>query len=132
MERVQSNLYRQLMALRPLMAQAAQKVYDAWDQGEDCDYGEGGICDEIASEISGIIVSHIRDVNTTDGGQDGDDHAWTVVYNQTESYGVDIPPQVYETGSGYCWHKIPDVTFEPNDVEIWNLGIHPREFEQNW
>jgi len=124
----QSRLYQELLALRPAIAQAAQKVYNEWEQEDECDVG--GICDEVAREIGEVIVQHIHDANVTDGGQEGDDHAWVVVYNQTESYGVDISPHVYEVGSGYCWRKIPGVIFTIKDVEIWNLGIHPSNFQE--
>lgn len=122
-----SRLYQQLLALRPAIAQAAQAVYNEWEQEDECDVG--GICDEIERAISSLISMRIRNASTTDGGQAGDDHAWTIVYNRTESYGVDIPPNVYETGGGYCWKKIPNVIIQPNHVEIWNLGIHPSEFQ---
>ncbi len=126
----QSNLYQQLVALRTRMIQVVQKVYDEWEQGEECD--NGGICDEIAREISSVISQSIPDANITEGGHDGDDHAWTIVYDEDESYGVDIPPDVYETGGGYCWKKIPDVKFQIDDVAIWNLGVHPSEFQEDW
>lgn len=102
------------------MAQAAQEIYDSWDQN-DPDDGGGGICDEIANQISDIIVSTIPDVQIMEGGQDGDDHAFVIAYNDTEAYTVDIPPDVYETGGGYCWQKIPDVQFQPDDVSIDEL-----------
>lgn len=111
-----------LEALRPQMAAAAQKVYDEWQPGEDDDFGGGGICDEVAVEIGGVIVGAIEDVEIADGGQDGDDHAWVIVGKDGEAYGVDIPPNVYETGSGYNWTKIPDVTIEPEDIDIFPLG----------
>jgi hypothetical protein len=122
-----SPFYNQLLALRPRIAQAAQAIYDEWDQLEECDMG--GICDEIAREIGNICVSSIH-CEVTDGGHDGDDHAWIVAYNDREAYGVDIPPQVYETGGGYCWKKIPGVKFDANDVEVWSLGLSPQEIRQ--
>src|SRR5437868_6732875 len=91
-----SVLYQRLLSLRPQMAKAAQEVYDQWAPGEYCDYGEGGICDEVANALAHVIVQSIPDVDTTEGGQAGDDHAWVVVYNQVEAYGIDIPPNVYE------------------------------------
>lgn len=126
-EAANRGLYQQLLALRPAIAQAAQKIYNEWNQEDECD--TGGICDEIASATAHVIASTIRNISTTDGGQDGDDHAWTIVYNRSESYGVDIPPNVYETGGGYCWKKIPNVIIQPNEVVIWDLGIHPKEFQ---
>lgn len=115
----QSALYQQLYSLRPLMAQAAQTVYNEWDQEDEfCDYGDGGICDEIAREIGGIIVQNIAGVELTDGGMDGDDHAYNIVYNDTEAYAVDIPAHVYERGGGYSWQKIPGVTITADDVVI--------------
>lgn len=112
-------LGQQLMVLRPQIAQAAQSVYDQWDQGED-DYG--GICDEIAREVGGIIVSNLQ-ADVEDGGQPGDDHAYVIAYNDTEAYGVDIHPSVYERGGGYVWKKIPDAVFRPEDVDIWPVDI---------
>jgi hypothetical protein len=128
-EAAQSRLYAQLMALRPRIAQAAQQIYDSWEQDDECDMG--GICDEIASEIGSIIHSAIPGVQTSDGGHDGDDHAWVIAHDTMKAYGVDIPPHVYETGGGYCWQKIPDVHFDADDVEIWDLGLSPGQIAQH-
>ena len=103
------------------MAQAAQLIYDQWDQsGEEGDLqsGFGGICDEISRAIGGVIVENIPDVDITDGGQEGDDHAYLIAYNDTEAFAVDIPPNVYETGGGYSWQKVQSVRFKPNHVLI--------------
>jgi len=106
------QLYNQLLALRPKMAQAAQAVYDNWEQGG------GGICDEISQEIQGVIAGSIINAEVTDAGQEGDDHAWTIVYNDTEAYEIDIPCSIYERGGGYSWTKVQDVRFDPDDVII--------------
>lgn len=111
----QNALHQQLYALRPQLAQAAQQIYDQWEPEDENDVG--GICDEISNAMSGLIASHV-DVQITDGGHDGDDHAYPIVYNDTEAYAVDIPPYVYERGGGYVWHKIPGVTITANDVVI--------------
>jgi ribosomal protein S18 acetylase RimI-like enzyme len=114
--------YPALKALTPQMAEAAQKIYDSWEQGEeDDDLGGGGICDEIAGAIAGIIVGNITDSDTVDGGQDGDDHAWVIAGLNGKAYGVDIPPGVYETGGGYSWTKRPLVTFDASDVDIFPI-----------
>jgi hypothetical protein len=126
------NLYNQLLSLRPQMAQAAQEVYDGWQGEEDATFGYGGICDEIANAMAGVIVGTLSDVNTTDGGQEGDDHAWVVAYNSVEAYGVDIPPKLYERGSGYQWTKVPDITFLPQHVEIFKLDIPVENLGENY
>lgn len=117
-------LYHALMNLRPYLAHAAQHVYDTWDpdpDGVDDEYGEGGICDAVVQELWGVLAHHLPDVDVEEGGHDGDDHAWLIVSHGVERYGVDIPPQYYEHGGGYRWHKIPRVHFLPNYVEIFDL-----------
>lgn len=116
-----SQLRSALESLRPQMAAAAQKVYDEWTPEEDDDFGGGGICDEVARELSGVIVQGVPDVEIEDGGQDGDDHAWVIVGKDGEACGVDIAPGVYETGGGYNWTKIPGVTIEPGGIDIFPL-----------
>jgi hypothetical protein len=120
--------YNQLLSLRPLIAQAAQKIYDSWEQDDECDMG--GICDEIASEIQSIVAQHAPGVETIDGGHDGDDHAWVIAYNSQQAFGIDIPPHIYETGGGYCWKKIPNVRITANEVEIWDLELNPKQISQ--
>lgn len=117
-----SPLFSKLMSLRLPMVEAAQKVYDEWEQdeeGNDGDLGSGGICDEIARALAGVIVDNISDIEIADGGQDGDDHAWTVAYNDSEAWGIDIAPRIYETGGGYSWKKRENVKFHLNDVYIF-------------
>lgn len=115
-------LYQQLMSLRPRMAFAAQKVYNNWEQDEngmDFELGGGGICDQVSQAIADVVVSSIRNAETTEGGQPGDDHSWLIVYNQQEAYGVDIPCHIYERGGGYSWQKTQGVHFSPDDISIW-------------
>jgi hypothetical protein len=115
------RLQKALLRLRPQIAQAAQKIYDEWDQGSegtDLELGEGGICDEIAREINGIVAQNIPDVETDDYGWEGDDHAAVVASLGPEKYVVDIPSSIYETGGGYAWKKVPDVKFSADDVVI--------------
>ncbi len=111
------------------MTQAAQEVYNEWsqdDEGIDEELGTGGICDAISQAISGLIAENIENVELTEGGQDGDDHAYVIVYNEDEAYGVDIPPSLYETGGGYSWTKVLDVTFTPQNIDIFEVP-HPDD-----
>ncbi len=113
------SLLDDLDRLRPELAAAAQAVVDSWvvdEDGED-DYGGGGVCDDVARALSGV-VSALPGVEVVDGGQDGDDHAWIVVYDDSEAFAVDVPPGVYETGGGYSWKKIDGAVVSPDDVVI--------------
>ena len=127
----QQPLYQQLLSLRPQMAIVAQKVYDDWQPvGEDGDpeLSSGGICDQIAQAISGVVCS-LPDVELTDGGQEGDDHAYIIAYNAQEAYAVDIPHQLYERGGGYVWTKVEGVQFVPQHVEIIQLDRAEFQFD---
>jgi hypothetical protein len=126
---VNRPLYQQLLGLRQRMAFAAQQVYNSWQQdaeGFDDEFGSGGICDEISRAIADVVVSSIQNAETAEGGQEGDDHSWLIVYNQQEAYGVDIPCHIYERGGGYSWQKLQGVHFSPNDISIWEVP-HPEE-----
>ena len=115
------HLKAQLEGLRGLMSQAAQEVYDEWEQDEegmDASLGAGGICDQISRAISGVIVENLMDVDVTEGGQDGDDHSWIFAYDDSSAYAVDIPPHLYERGGGYLWRKVHDVKFDVNSISI--------------
>jgi hypothetical protein len=120
-----SPLVQQLNALRPQIAEAATRIFQEWTQDEDGFddvYGGGGICDDVASEIQGIIATYLPDVEVRDGGWDGDDHAYTIVEANGETIVVDIPPYVYESGGGMSWEKRQDVeAISPEDVAIYSL-----------
>ena len=127
----QSALKTKLESLRYDMATKAQEIYDDWEQdseGVSFEYGAGGICDEINRAISDIISSNLEIDHLTEGGQDGDDHSWSIVSFGEETYGVDIPHQIYESGGGYRWSKIPDVVFSPEMIEIFPMDL-PEDYE---
>jgi hypothetical protein len=114
------GLRESIEALRPRLAEAAQKVVDSWEQDEDGmddTFGGGGVCDAVANSLSEIL-SDIPGVELTDGGQDGDDHAFVIAYDDKDAYAVDIPPGVYETGGGYSWTKIDGAAVRPEDVTV--------------
>jgi hypothetical protein len=118
-----SRLSRELHELRPLMAAAAQKVYDEWDQdddGNDEELGSGGICDQVSAAIGEVISREVSGTEIYDGGQEGDDHAFVITQANGEAFGVDIPPGVYESGGGYNWKRRKDVQILP-----WHVVIFP-------
>jgi len=101
------------------IARVAQIVVDQWEvdeDGVDDVYGGGGCCDEVAKEISDVLAN--QGFSLVDGGQDGDDHAYVIAHNGDEAFAVDIHPEVYETGGGYSWTKIPGAKIDPADVMI--------------
>jgi len=119
-EGVQDSLAARLEQLRPAMAAAAQAIYDSWDpefdEYGDAEVGGGGICDQIANGIGEILSD--AGVDYTEGGQEGDDHAYLIAYDDQNAYSVDIPYRHYESGGGMSWSKHPDVSFTPDMVEI--------------
>ena len=111
-----------LESLKPGIAAAAQAVYDSWEQdddGVDEVFGGGGVCDAIASDIGNILSSAGFDL--TDGGGEGDDHAWNVAVMGNRAFGVDVPCRLYETGSGYSWKKKPGVQLTAGDVTVFEI-----------
>jgi hypothetical protein len=120
-----------LKALKPQMAAAAQKQYDAWNQDEDGydeEVGHGGICHLIADDIASIL----SDAGYETWTQTATDvqHVTVVVQCRDGIADVDVPYRLYEYGSMFTWTKIPDVTFEPDSVSIYRLSIDPADIEQ--
>ena len=124
-----SSLLSRIEPLRPQLAAAAQAVYDPWDQSDedsgDPELGFGGLCQDIADALSGVLNDAGIDAYTQHA-EIGDQHVWAVAYDPAtrEAVYVDIPPSVYETGSGYVWSKIPDVVFEPD-----HIVLEPLDYE---
>lgn len=116
---IKDSFYKELLSIKPLIIKAVQRIYDDWNQ--DDEEFEGGICDEIEEVISSIIISKTSAEETDLGGHDGDDHAWTIAKKGEESYGINIPANIYEIGSGYLWRKRKNVKFEIDDIEIFEI-----------
>ena len=66
--------------------------------------------------MSGVLAD--QGIATAEGGAPGDDHSWVIANLNEGVYEIDIPPGVYETGGGYSWSKIPDVTITTDDVVV--------------
>lgn len=128
--RIHGSLKTDLEALRPQLAQAANKIIEEWtqdDEGMDDMVGTGGVCDEVSQAMGSVIPW-----DTHEGGAEGDDHSWLIVVRGEEVVGVDIPPGVYETGGGYNWTKLEDHRVEPHHVEIFEMDIPASEFEDDY
>jgi hypothetical protein len=116
-----AGLIARLNALRPVIADAAQKVVDEWqldEEGLDPELGAGGICDRVADAIIETLYAHLEGIEAAPGAPEGEDHQWVVVGDGQSAFVVDIPPGVYETGGGYAWKKIEGAEIGPQDVVI--------------
>lgn len=117
-----SKMYDELLSIRADLILAAQKIYNDWEQDEegyDEMYGSGGICDDIADAMCGI-VSEKTDYGCFSLYNEYDCHTSIFVYDSENKtiYNVDIPPYVYESGGGYDWKKLKDVRFKIQHVSI--------------
>jgi hypothetical protein len=103
-----------LLKLRGEIVKAAQKIYDEWTTEEE----PSGICDEISSAIIGILADH--DIDSEEGGFDGDDHNYVVIpLSENHGFSIDIPWNIYEKQIRYYeYKKIEGVQFSINDVVI--------------
>ncbi len=134
-----------LNAIKPQLALAAQKEYDAWDASDelngDGEVGFGGICHLIADVMCDVIHSNIPEAYATTMSHDmGEVHVSVVTWDETEEgaisdngyleiYHVDIPPGNYETGGGYTWKKIPGVEFDASIVSIDRDSVRERDLQ---
>ena len=136
-----ADLKAQLTALRPLLAAAAQSVYDKWD-ASDKDYGDaevgfGGICHLIVDAMADVVSGIPGAVTQSFSHSMGDVHVSLSVWDENQEdaeegidlYDVDINPHIYETGGGYNWQKVPDVKFEPSDVTFYHQIVTKEDLE---
>ena len=135
-----------LEELRPVFAKEAQEAYE---QGPEHNWQ--GVCYSVASFILEAALSR----NPNWGGEvihgTGDEHhSWAVICTRTECFKVDIPftkyeKQVlreevpgnlaYDSDMPYAWELLPDVEFQPSDIEItpalrpkWSSKTAARQF----
>jgi hypothetical protein len=121
-----SKLFQTINNLKYDLINAAQKVYNQWEQdeeGHDEYYGSGGICDDIAEAMCDVINNKTKYV-CFHLYNEYDCHTSIYVYDREnrEIYNVDIPPYVYEQGTAYTWKKIPNVQFSQNNIIIDNMS----------
>ena len=112
------------------MVKVAQEQYDAWKQdhnGQNDELGSGGICHLIADDLINVLYRHkIENVQSVCSNYE--QHVYVVGQFKEGIYEIDIPYDVYETGGGYTWKKIPDVKFSRNDIVISRLSSDPSEY----
>jgi len=119
------SLRNELIKLRPLFVEAVQKIYDKWNVKK---YGDG-ICVIIAEKFENIVNKNWYEFKAfaeARGQNKSETHTFVIVFNETESYIIDIPYWKYETskkmnsffGIVPRWKKIPNVIFTEKDIRI--------------
>ena len=111
------------------MANAAQKIYDKWDESDVDTYANGGICHYIADAICEILNGHNIDCATVSASHE--QHVYTVARFVEGVYSIDIHHSNYETGGGFSWKKIPDVEFTPRDIGFYCISRNPSDYHQS-
>lgn len=135
MNRLAPNLHpRWDEHVRTELAKAAQTVYDAWEQvdGVDPELGEGGICQDVASGMVETLSREGIEHALSIAASVGENHVFVVALIPGDGvYSIDIPPSVYEIGSGYVWRKREGVAFGPDDIVVDRIAddMTPEDFE---
>lgn len=115
--------------LRPQLAQAAQKVYDSWNEDYAEELGGGGICQDIADAMAGLLNEHGIEAGPISATV-GEQHVYVVARVMEGVFEVDISPYRYERGGGYNWKKIPGVKFHESDVMIFLIDENPEKYKE--
>lgn len=118
--------------LKIQLARAAQMVYDSWEQdedGNDEEYGGGGICHDIADAMVEVLDGSSIESRSVSASV-GDVHVFVVAKFAEGVHSIDIPPQTYERGAAYTWTKIPGVEFGPEDIDLSLVDKNPENFDQ--
>ena len=116
----------QAKAAIPQILQAAQRVYNDWDEEDRDTYAGGGICHIIADAVCDVLYS--AGIECTPVSCDYEQHVYVAAKFEEGIYTIDIPYHIYETGGGFSWEKIPDVVFEKNDVVFYRASGDPSDW----
>lgn len=110
-------------AMLPELAAAAQSIYDAWDQidGLDEELGSGGICQDVASALAGVLSENGVEDAIHFHQSVGENHVFLVARLEDGVFSIDIPPSVYEIGGGFVWKKREGIVFGCDDIVISRL-----------
>jgi len=142
------QLYDFIVSLNSKFVEAAQKIYDEWEQNEegvDEILGTGGICQDIAEEMCNVFNRENHNVKFScySSGENYDFHVVMYVYFDPEFlegneddednkilFEVDIPYENYETGGGFTWKKKPNVQFNDNMISVYDLSEYYNNYIQ--
>jgi hypothetical protein len=123
-----------VIAMRPALANEAAKIHAEWepDAGPDGDpvVGFGGICQDVAEAMANVLAA--ADVEAACvSASCGEQHVFVIAALLEGVFVIDVPPSLYETGSGYRWTKRIDTVIEPEDVLIQKISDDPETFEHH-
>lgn len=113
-----------IQAMSNDLAAAARRVHAEWDQdvdGHDEVFGYGGICQDVATGMVDTLVAAGFDNALTVHGTTGENHVWVVALCGDGVYAIDIPPSVYEIGSGFVWRKRRDAVITGDEVTFLRI-----------
>lgn len=113
--------------LAPELLATAQRVYDDWDETDTDTYAGGGICHLIAEAMANVLCEKAIDATTLSSSHE--QHVFVALQVAEGVYTLDIPWSVYETGGGFSWQKLPNVTFEERHLVWFQVSRDPLDFE---
>ena len=121
-----STTLSKIRALIPELLAVAQSEYDTWQQdanGINPELGCGGICQDIAEAMAGVVAQNGIDVEIVDNDGVGEQHVWGEAPDADHRIIIDIPAAHYERGGGYVWRKKPNVRFRAEHLIIEPIRI---------
>jgi len=112
-------------------------IYSGWQQidGMDDVLGAGGICQDVAAAMIQALSENGIDDALTIHSSVGENHVFVVALIPDDGvYEIDIPPSVYEIGSGYVWTKRENIVIGADDVFIQKIdeAMDVASFEETY
>ena len=113
--------------LIPMILPKVQKEYDDWDETNVDTYAGGGICHILADAICDVLGNN--GIECTPVSSSHEQHVYVAGKFEEGIYIIDIPYHIYETGGGFSWKKIPNITFETGDVTFYRASSDPADWK---
>jgi pyrimidine deaminase RibD-like protein len=113
--------------LLPMILPKVQTAYDDWDEIDVDTYAGGGICHILADAICDVLGNN--GIECTPVSSSHEQHVYVAGKFAEGIYTIDIPYHIYETGGGFSWKKIPNITFETGDVTFYMASSDPADWK---
>lgn len=115
----ETSLAKSIAALRPALAEQAQRVYDCWDEDGR------GVCAQVTQAFAELLAKDLDpdvEVFVLDLEGDGPPHTVCFVETAAECLTIDLPYERYEepsrSGQQWVWKRKPGVVFRADDVVV--------------